>query len=1141
MSGKGPARDSGLMSRIIDIFLRGQLSPLMIGLSIVAGVAALALTPREEEPQIIVPMADVHVLAEGLSPAEIERKVTYRLEKLLAQIDGVEHIYSVSSPGRSIVTVRFFVGEDREDSLVKIYNKLYSNTDRIPSSVTGWVVKPIEIDDVPIVIATLWSENPERIDDHGLRRIAEELETELQAVKGTNRVDVVGGRPRVVRVDLDPDALAARQTSVLDVQAALGDSNVRRSAGGFDQIDRFSVVDAGDFLYDVGDLERVVVNVVDGVPVFLSDVARVIDGPDEREGYTWIGFGAGERDEQTLARRGLFLPAVHVAVAKQMGTNAVSVAEHVAERIETLAPTLLPDGVHFRITRNYGETANDKVNELLEALAVALLIVIGLIAYSLGWREGLVVAVTVPVTFALTLLVNYWAGYTINRVTLFALILSLGLVVDDPIVDVENVYRHLRMRAEPPLDAVRTAVNEVRPPIVLATLAVIVSFLPLYFITGMMGPYMRPMALNVPVAMLMSMLVAFTITPWLAWRALRGIAEGGGHDDEGGEQVETTVLYRFYARLIGPFLDHPTRARLLFAGVAALFVGAVLLVAVRAVPLKMLPFDNKNELQVLVNAPEGFSIERTDALTRRLAEVLRSASEVVDFEVYSGLASPMDFNGMVRHYFLREGTHLAEIRVNLLPKRRRDMQSHEIALRLRNELQAIADDEGVRIAVVEVPPGPPVLSTLTVEVLADPEVPYERLRAAARRVEERLLVEPGVADVDSTVEHEASRLLFVTDQEKAARSGVSVRDVAATIELALRGRDASELHAAREANPLPIRLRLAREDRSGEEKLLGLAVKGRPGIVKLREGGGVRDAPVPVVRLGEIGGFVSDEVEKAIYHKDLQRVAYVYAEPVGRAPAEVAADVAADVEADVEADLQDTPGAAAVDAAEPRPLEGRTYLSNGGGIPWSLPEGTRIDWLGEGELEITVDVFRDLGIAFAAALVGIYLLVVYQTKSYAMPLILMISIPLTLIGIMPGFWLLKTVFSSPVGGFGNPTFFTATAMIGMIALAGIAVRNAILLIEFLHVALRQGLDLREATIRAGAVRTRPILLTAGTAMLAAVPITLDPIFSGLAWALIFGLFVSTGFTLLVVPVAYHRVYHARPGHGLPVDAGQGQP
>jgi multidrug efflux pump subunit AcrB len=1107
-----------MLARIIDVFLRGGLAPLLILVSLLAGLYALATTPREEEPQIVVPMADVHVAAPGLSVEEVERKIATRVEKLLTQIDGVEHVYSASLPGRAVITVRFFVGEDREDSLVKIYNKLHSNTDRIPASVRSWVVKPIEIDDVPILIATLWSAEPRAADDHVLRRIAEELEIELQAVRGTNRVDVVGGRPRELRVELDADALAARQTSVLDVAWALGVSNVRSGAGGFDQADTFTLVDAGDFVPDLPGLERLVVNVVDGVPVFLRDVATIADGPSEPASYTWIAFGPAEFDGESPTAS-TFFPAVHVAVAKQKGTNAVAVAERVEKRIQELAPTLLPEHVRVRITRNYGETADAKVNELLEALAVAVLIVIGLIAYSLGWREGLVVAVAVPVTFALTLLVNEWAGYTINRVTLFALILSLGLVVDDPIVDVENIHRHLARRAEPPLDAVRNAVNEVRPPILLATLAVVISFLPMNFITGMMGPYMRPMALNVPVAMLMSMVTAFVITPWLAYKMLRAEPVAAG---EGADEGVPSSIARFYAGLLAPFLERRGAARLLFAGVAALFLGAALLVALRAVPLKMLPFDNKNELQVLVNAPEGTTLEQTDAVARRLAEVVRSAPEVTDVELFTGVASPMDFNGLVRHYFLRRAPHEADMRVNLVPKRQRQMQSHELALRLRPELQQVAESAGVRIAIVEVPPGPPVLATLTAELTAAPGVPYARLRSAARRVEERLLAEPGVGDVDSTVEADADRLLFVTDQEKAARSGVAVLDIASTLRLALAGSDASELHDPSEANPLPIRLRLSREARSGQTPLLGLSVKGRPGIAKARENAGVRDAAVPVVRLGELGRFEAVPAEKAIYRKDLRRVVYVYAEPVGRAPAEVAADVAADLRAG--------PGEGGV---APRPLARRTYLSNGGGIPWALPEGTTLSWLSEGELEITRDVFRDLGIAFAIALLGIYFLLVYQTRSYAMPLVLMISIPLTLIGIMPGFWLLNALFAGEIGGFGNPTFFTATAMIGMIALAGIAVRNAILLIEFLHVGLREGLELREATVRAGVFRTRPILLTAGTAMLAAVPITLDPIFSGLAWALIFGLFVSTAFTLVVVPVAYYRVYRDRPGHGLP--------
>lgn len=1106
-----------MLSAIVDFFLYGSLTPVLILFALVAGAIAITFTAREEEPQIIVPMADVHILAPGLPVEEIERQVASPLEKLLFQIDGVEHVYSTSASGRATVTVRFFVGEDREDSLVKIYNKIYSNTDQIPPDVASWVVKPIEVDDVPIVIVTLWSDRPDQIDDYGLRRIADELENELQALPNTNRTEVVGGRPRVVRVELDAEALAARQTSALDVAWALEVSNVRRPTGSIDQSNRNIIVEAGDYFGNAEALGNAVVNVVDGNPVLLKDVATIVDGPAERTGYSWIGFGPAENVVKDVAP---FLPAVHVSVAKKKGTNAVDVARSVEARVRELEAGMFPEGVHARITRNHGETANAKVNELLEAFAVAIIIVIGLIAYTLGWREGLVVAAAVPITFAITLMINYWAGYTINRVTLFALILSLGLVVDDPIVGVENIFRHLKMAAEPPLQAVRSAVNEVLPPIVLATLTVIVAFLPLYFITGMMGPYMSPMALNVPVAMLTSMFVAFTITPWLAYKLLK---HEGAKSEEGEPdgKVKPSGLHRIYAWAMMPFLDNRKRAYGLLLTMVLLFAGAVALGLWRAVPLKMLPFDNKNEFQVVVDMPEGTTIERTDAVTRQLAEVLRRVPEVRDFEVFSGMASPMDFNGMVRHYFLRAGANVADIRVNLVDKRNRTMQSHEIALRLRDDLEAVAGRADAKISIVEVPAGPPVISTLTGEITAEPQIPYAQFRRAAEQVEERLRLEPGVSDVDSSVEAPAGRLMFVTDQEKAALSGIASDDISRTVALALGGLDVARMHLPGEVNPLPVRLRLARSERSGVAELNELSLKGRQGITKVREHGGVRDASVPFVRLGELGRFEQREIERAIYHKDLQRVAYVYAEAVGRAPAEIAADVAADMGARV-----------TNEAVSPRPLSTRSYVSNGGGIPWSLPPGTSVSWLGEGELNITVDVFRDLGIAFAIALLGIYMILVYQTKSYAMPLILMISIPLTLIGIMPGFWLLNLVTAGEINGYANPTFFTATAMIGMIALAGIAVRNAILLIEFLHTGLERGLGLKEAIIAAGAVRTRAILLTAGTAMLAALPITLDPIFSGLAWALIFGLFVSTAFTLLVVPTTYHLVYANRPGHGL---------
>lgn len=1114
---KPAVMQQSFLQRLVETFIRSNLTILIVILSLVAGLVALWATPREEEPQIVVPLADVYVSAPGLSAEEVERLVATRLERLLFQIDGVEYVYSMSRPGAAIVTVRFYVGENREDSLVKIYNKIHSNLDRVPAAVRDWVVKPVEIDDVPILNLTLWSADPERYDDHHLRRLTEELEVRLQRVPDVGQTSLIGGRPRQVRVELDPRALAARRTAPLDVAWALQVSNIEAHTAGFDSGDVRYLVDVGGSFLDAAALRSAVVNVVDGAPVYLGDVATVIDGPAEASSYSWMAFGpaAGATGASD------FRPTAHIAIAKKRGTNAVAVAAALEAEIERLAADLLPAEVEHRITRNYGETANDKVNELVEGLAVAVVIVVGLIALVLGWREALIVAVAVPIAFSLTLLVNYFLGYTVNRVTLFALTLALGLVVDDPIVDVENIYRHLRMRREPPLKAVLTAVQEVRPPIILATLAVIVSFVPLFFITGMMGPYMQPMALNVPLAMLMSLVAAFAITPWMSFYVLRGSAE---RSDEEPWVLERSTAFRVYRAVLAPLLDSRRLGIGLLAGTTILFVLALALAACRQVPLKMLPFDNKNEFQIVIDMPEGTTLERTDAVARSLASVALRLTEVTDVQVFTGTASAMDFNGMVRHYYQRQEPHLADVRVHLVHKHDRSAQSHAIVLRLRPLLEAAAADLGARIQLVEVPPGPPVIATIAAEIYGDPTVPYARLQRAADVLAERLRREPLVTDVDTTNEAWQSRWRFAVDTEKAALSGIATEDVGDVVQLALDGRAVTRMRVPGEVDPLEVHLRLPRAARSSIEDLETLYLKGRPGYAQQREPGGLRAAPIPLVQLGEVGRFEALTAEPTIYRKNLQRVAYVFAETVGRAPAEAILDVIADEGL-----------APRADGAEVRPLRARSYLSNGGGDGWSLPEGTRAVWTGEGEWQITLDVFRDLGIAFAVAVFGIYVILVYQTGSYAMPLILMISIPLTMIGIMPGFWLLNGLTATPVGDLPDPVFFTATAMIGMIALSGIAVRNAILLIEFVHERLREGLPLRDALLASGAVRFRPIFLTAGTAMLAAWPITLDPIFSGLAWALIFGLFVSTAFTLVVIPVTYDMVYRNRPGHGVPTE------
>lgn len=1093
-----------LTTRIVEVFLTGNLSALLVIVSLLLGVAALVATPREEDPQIVVPMADVLLSVPGCSAEEVERQVTTRLEKLLYEVDGVEHVYSMSQPDRAVVTVRFHVGQDREDSLLKVHNKLAMHTDRVPPQVAAWVVKPVEIDDVPMFVVTLYAEDE---DDHVLRRVAEELESTLKEVPETGRTEVVGGRPQRLLVRVDPHAAAARGVGWDQLARTLAAADARSPAGALDQVGVTHVVEAGALLRSADEVRGLVVAVSGGAPVHLGDVAEVTLGPAEPTSYCRIGFGPAVDPAsvpEALRDPSRDHAAVSVAVAKRKGANAVHVADALLERLAVAQEELLPDGVRWRVTRNYGATADAKVDELIEGLGVALVIVVVLLALSLGWREALVVAAAVPITFALTLFVNWLAGYTINRVTLFALILALGLVVDDPIIDVENIYRHLRRRGRDPLRAVLDAVNEVRPPIILATLAVIVSFLPLFFITGMMGPYMAPMALNVPLAMFFSLVVAFTVTPWLSYYALRGAVAHGPADAPDAPPPGPSAMHRVYGALLRPFLrGRPARWALL-ALTAVLFVLSCWLAVDRRVPLKMLPFDDRNELQVVLDLPEGTPLERTEAVAAELAGYLRRIPEVVDVTTFVGLSSPMDFNGLVRHYYLRAGSNVADLRVNLVGKHHREAQSHALALRVRRDLQALATRNGADLKLVELPPGPPVLSTITAEVYGRPYTPHAQLVAGADAVAARLRQEPAVVDVDSTVEGPQPLLRFVPDREKLRLTDVTEAQVAFAVRAALAGESVALLHEPRDVDPTRIELRLAREARVSIEDLDAVSLVGR--------GGGV-------VRLSELGRWERGARDRTIHRKDLRRVVFVTAELAGRPPADVVLDVQADEVA---------AGTPAPASPTPRALDERTLLDAGGGVPWSVPADVEVVWSGEGEWNITLDVFRDLGLAFAAACLGIYVLLVHETRSYLMPLILMISIPLTVIGIMPGFWLLG-LGADAVDGWANPTSFTATGMIGMIALSGLAVRNAILLIEFVQAARDRGLSLEDALIDAGAVRVRPILLTAGAAMLAAWPITLDPIFSGLAWALIFGLLVSTPFTLLIVPIAYYMVQGRRPG------------
>ena len=1125
----GESQKTPMLTRIVELFLRGDVAILLILMAVALGLVSLVLTPREEEPQIVVPMADVMVSAPGLSAHEVEQQVTLRLEKLLNQIDGVEYLYSMSSPGQCIVTIRFYVGEDREDSLVKLYNKVQSNADKVPPSVKAWVVKPVEVDDVPIVNVTLWSDRPEVYGDHQLRRIAEQLQHEFQAIHNTNRVEVIGGRPRRVRIELQPARLAGHSTSALQVAQALQASNVNVRAGAFEQQNEEFVVDAGAFLRDVNELRSLVVNVVDNRPVYLKDVADVLDGPAEVESYTWIGFGPAAnnpRDSNDLPDAkvagesvpavGALFPAVHVAVGKRKGANAVWVANAVDGRMRELAnpqavDRLLPDGVHYRITRDYGETADAKVTDLIKSLGIAVLTVIGLIGLVMGWRTALVIALAIPVCYSITLFINLLTGYTINRVTLFALILALGLLVDDPITGVENIERYLKMRKWSAKEAVLRAIQEVQPALILSTLAIIASFLPLMFITGMMGPYMAPMALNVPLTVTVSTVVAVIITPWIAMVALRKLAQKGDKEYD----VTKLPLYRLSNAVLGRILDSRALTWLTLGMVVLLLFAAMALPAFRVVPLKMLPYDNKNEFQIVVDMPEGTTLEKTEAVSRQLGDYLATVAEVRDYQLYVGTASPMDFNGMVRHYFLRRGSNVADIRVNLAPKEQRVDQSHTMLLRLRDDLEAIAQAGGANIKLVEVPPGPPVISTITAEIYAPADATYLQQIDVAKRVEARMAREPLLVDVDISAEADQRKTVFETDQPKAALSGVSKENVAKTLQIALEGMPATVLHPPGEVDPLWAELRVARANRSAIEDLEDLYVQGQGG---------------QMVQVGALGEFVDRYADgspiyqdKTIYHKNLRRVVYVFAEVAGRPPADAILDMQIDRQED---GANPTP-------AEPRPWKSRTWLHPGGGDPWAIPPGYEIHWAGEGEWKITLDVFRDLGLAFAAAQVGIFVILMFQTGSRMLPIVIMLAIPLTMIGIMPGFWLLNAIVDHPIGpsGYPNPVFFTATAMIGMIALGGIVVRNSVVLIDFINQGTSEGLSLREAVVQSVAVRTRPILLTAGTTLLGNWVITLDPIFSGLAWAIIFGILTSTVFTLVVIPLVYWLLYANRPGPG----------
>ncbi len=1067
----------GIAGRIARAFLTSKLTPLIVVASLLAGVFAVIVTPREEDPQIHVPMIDVFVGYPGASAKEVENLVTKPMERLIREIPEVEYVYSISKPGGSLIIVRYYVGQSINKSLVTLYTKLMSNYDRIPPGVSQPLIKPMTINDVPVLVYNLWSD---RYTSYDLRRMAEGLGDEIKKDPDVSQVTITGGSPRQVRVELDPAKLKAYNLPVVAIARAIQSSNFASPEGDLDNGNRNIRVQAGGFLESAEQVGGVVVGVSGGRPVYLKDVAAISDGPQRPKNYVFMGLGpsfdkkerlsGGLEDIKPTAK---LYEAVTISVAKKKGTNAALLAERLRSRIDAVRGRLVPNGVRINVARNYGASAEQKSDELLEHMLIATISVTILVALALGWRESVVVAVAVPVTLSLTLLINYLYGYTLNRVTLFALIFSIGILVDDAIVVVENIHRHFKLYG-PGKHKVAYAVDEVGNPTILATFTVIAALLPMAFVGGLMGPYMRPIPVGASAAMLFSLLIAFIVSPWLGYAVLKKVKHT--RQEEGHEKKELQSMDRIYHKTLSPLLENRKKRIFALGGVVGLLLLALLMVPLKLVTMKMLPFDNKNDMQVIIDMPAGTTLETTEHVASQMGEYLRTVPEVTDFQIYAGTASPFNFNGLVRHYYLRDQPYQADIQLNIVDKNQRSAQSHDIAKRIRPGLDRIAALYGANVKIAEVPPGPPVLDTLVAEVYG----PSLRGQTAlAKKVMDIFKTTPGVVDVDWYVEAPQKKLTFSVDRTKAALDGVSTQAAAETLSASMEGLQAGLVHMDNERNPVPIVLRLPEKDRSSANSLFSLTVPSKDGAL---------------VPLGEVVNVKEGTIGQSIYRKNLHRVVYV----IG--------DVAGKEESPVYAILKMKNRIASLTQYG---YKVKQYF-------WHQPligQNYSVKW--DGEWHTTYVTFRDMGIAFAAVLVLIYILVVAWFGNFAVPLVIMAPIPLTLIGILPGHF----VFGA---------FFTATSMIGFIALAGIIVRNSILLVDFVQMEWAKCDDLKAALVRAGAVRFRPIALTAAAVVVGASVILFDPIFQGLAISLMFGAVAATALTLVVVPLLYYEFFKNKP-------------
>ncbi|MDP2811296.1 MAG: efflux RND transporter permease subunit [Rhodocyclaceae bacterium] len=1054
----------GISGRIAAYFLKNSLTPLIALIALLLGVFATLITPREEEPQINVTMANVFVPFPGASARDVEALVARPAEQVLSRISGIEHVYSVSRPGMAVITVQYEVGEEPIQALVRLYDTINSHKDWIsPNLGVGEpIVKPRGIDDVPIVTLTFWSADPDK-SAFELQQVARAAEIDLKRIPGTRDVTTIGGPGHVIRVAMEADRMNAHGVTAQDLKAALQVANASQPAGALVAGNRELLVQTGTTIETAADVKRLVVGVHSGRPVFMSDVARIIDGPDQPSRYVWHGSKDGE------------FPAVTLSVSKKPGVNAADVAESVIRRAESLKGTVIPDGVEFTVTRNYGETATEKAQKLIGKLAFATAFVVLLVLFALGRREAVIVGVAVTLTLAATLFASWAWGFTLNRVSLFALIFSIGILVDDAIVVVENIHRWQALYPEKPLsEIIPGAVNEVGGPTILATFTVIAALLPMAFVSGLMGPYMSPIPINASMGMFISLAIAFVVTPWLALKLMK---PAQGHDGGHAEDRTTARLMVLFHRVMTPFLERKSARRMLWIGIVAAILASVSLGVFKLVVLKMLPSDNKSEFQVVLDMPVGTPLEETARVLREISAEIAKVPEVKDTQVYAGTAAPINFNGLVRQYYLRASPEMGDIQVNLVDKHSRSRQSHEIAVGVRDRVMAIARAAGGNAKVVEVPPGPPVLSPIVAEVYG-PDAPGQiemakKIRAAFE----------GTADilgVDDSIDEDAGKVVLRVNQAKAALLGVAQKDIVDTVRMGLAGEDVTPVHDGDAKYEIPVRIVLPAERQSSLDQLLKLKVRGKEGNL------------VPVSEMVEAKQTLR---EKVIHHKDLLPVVYVTGDMGGKL---------------------DSPLYGMFDIRSKLPEGLSEYFIRQPKDPYA---GYAIKW--DGEWQVTYETFRDMGAAYAVGLILIYLLVVAQFKSYLVPLIIMAPIPLTIIGVMPGHALLGQQF-------------TATSMIGMIALAGIIVRNSILLVDFINEQVAGGMDFAEAVIQSAAIRAKPIVLTGLAAMLGALFILDDPIFSGLAISLIFGILVSTVLTLVVIPVLYYAAMRNRiPPQGDP--------